>query len=101
MQLASVITAVVSQRLIPKMDGGRVPAFEILVATPAVKNAIREGKAFMLDNIIQTSSDMGMVGLETSLARLVRQGQVSEEVAMAYSLRPSELQNNLRSIKVS
>ena len=100
-QLASVITAVVSQRLIPKMDGGRVPAFEILVATPAVKNAIREGKAFMLDNIIQTSSDMGMVGLETSLARLVRQGQVSEEVAMAYSLRPSELQNNLRSIKVS
>lgn len=99
-QLSSVVSAIVSQRLIPKMDGGRVPAFEILVATPAVKNAIREGKAFMLDNIIQTSMDSGMVGLETSLARLVRQGVVSEDVAMAYSLHPSDLQNNLRSVKI-
>jgi twitching motility protein PilT len=99
-QLASVITAIVSQRLIPTIDGGRIPAFEILMATPAVKNAIREGKSFMLDNIIQTSADVGMVGLETSLARLVHQGFVNEEVAMSYSLRPSELQSNLRSIKI-
>jgi twitching motility protein PilT len=98
-QLASVVTAIISQRLIPAMDGGRVPAFEILIATPAVKNAIREGKSFMLDNIIQTSADLGMVGLETSLARLVHQGLVTEDVAMSYSLRPSELQSNLRSYK--
>jgi twitching motility protein PilT len=100
-QLASVITAVISQRLIPTVDGGRTPAFEILMATPAVKNSIREGKAFMLDNIIQTSADLGMVGLETSLARLVHQGIVLEEVAMSYSLRPSEFQNCLRSYKTS
>lgn len=98
-QLASVITAIISQRLIPTVDGGRVPAFEVLLATPAVKNSIREGKSFMLDNIIQTSADVGMVGLEMSLAKLVRQGIVSEEVAMSYSLRPSELQSNLRSYK--
>jgi twitching motility protein PilT len=96
-QLASVLTAVVSQRLIPAINGGRVPAFEILMATPAVKNAIREGKSFMVDNIIQTSADVGMIGLETSLANLVRQGIVAEDVAMSYALRPGELQSSLRS----
>ncbi|MFZ2153120.1 MAG: PilT/PilU family type 4a pilus ATPase [Microgenomates group bacterium] len=98
-QLASVITAVISQRLIPSIAGGRVPAFEIMMATSAVKNSIREGKSFMIDNIIQTSSDLGMVGLETSLSRLVHQGIITEEVAMSYSLRPSELQSSLRSYK--
>ncbi len=96
-QLASVITAIVSQRLIPAINGGRVPAFEILLATPAVRNVIREGKSFMLDNIIQTSVDMGMISMEMSLARLIKQGKITEEVAMNYSLRPSELQNALRS----
>lgn len=99
-QLASVVSAIVSQRLLPARDGGRIPVFEVMTATPAVKNAIREGKAYMLDNIIQTSADVGMVGLETSLARLVRQGLVTEEVAMSYSLRPEELQSNLRSNKI-
>ena len=99
-QLASVITAVVSQRLIPTRNGSRIPVFEIMMATPAVKNCIREGKTFMLDNIIQTSADLGMVGLETSLARLVRDGMISDEVAMSYSLRPDELQSSLRSIKL-
>jgi len=98
-QLANVISAIISQRLVPAIDGGRVPVFEILVATPAVKNAIREGKSFMLDNIIQTSADLGMVGLETSLSKLVHQGVITEEVAMSYSLRPGELQSNLRSYK--
>lgn len=97
-QFASVMTAIVSQRLVPGIDGGRVPAFEILVVNSAVRNAIREGKTFMLDNVIQTGSDLGMVGLETSLARLVHAGRVSEEVAMSYSLRPSEFQAKLRSL---
>lgn len=98
-QLSSVITAVISQRLIPTLDGKRVPAFEVMMATPAVKNSIREGKSFMIDNIIQTSADSGMVTLETSLAQLVHKGEVSEEVAMNYCLRPSDLQNRLRSLK--
>jgi twitching motility protein PilT len=99
-QLADVITAIVSQRLVPAKNGGRVPAFEIMMATPAVKNGIREGKTFMLDNIIQTSSDVGMVGMETSLARLVHQNVITEEVAMSYCLRPEELQSSLRSINI-
>ncbi|MFA5828226.1 MAG: type IV pilus twitching motility protein PilT [Candidatus Shapirobacteria bacterium] len=95
-QLASVISAVVSERLIPGIDGGRIPAFEILVATPAVRNIVRESKNFMIDNIIQTGSDLGMVTLEQSLAILVKTGKVTEEVAMSYSLRPDELQTRLR-----
>lgn len=98
-QLASVITAVVSQRLVPTVDGKRVPAFEILTATSAVKNSIREGKSFMIDNIIQTSADVGMVTLEASLGQLVLKGLITEEVAMNYSLRPADLQSKLRSLK--
>ena len=98
-QLASVITAIISQRLIQTIDGTLAPAFEILLATPAVKNCIREGKTFMIDNIIQTSSDVGMVSLDYSLAKLVKMGLVTEEVAMTYSVKPNELQGNLRGIK--
>lgn len=98
-QLSSVITAVISQRLLPGINGGRVPAFEIMMATPAIKNAIREGKSFMIDNIIQTSADLGMVGMETSLATMVHQGIVAEDVAYEYALRPEEFQNKLRSFK--
>lgn len=95
-QLAAVITAVVSQRLVPTMDGkGRVPAFEILIATPAVRNSIREGKTFMIDNIIQTSGEIGMISLEKYLAGLVKKGLVNEETAVSYCLRPTELQSLL------
>ncbi|MDP4009410.1 MAG: PilT/PilU family type 4a pilus ATPase [Candidatus Shapirobacteria bacterium] len=99
-QLASVITAIVSQRLVPDLNGGRVVAMEILMATPAVKNVIREGKTFMIDNIIQTSSDMGMVSLDMSLARLVKEGKISEETALSYCVNPAELQTTLRKIKI-
>lgn len=94
-QLAAVVTAVVSQRLLPCLDGGRIPAVEIMVATPAIKNMIREGKTFMIDNVIQTSGDLGMESLETSLAGLVKKGLIREEVALAHCLRPLELQNRL------
>lgn len=99
-QLASVLSAVISQRLIPMINGGRVPALEILTACTATSNTIREAKTFMIDNIIQTSSDLGMISLEMSLAKLVKKGLVAEDVAMSYALRPTELQNNLRNIKL-
>jgi twitching motility protein PilT len=91
LQLAQTLESIVSQRLLPAIDGGRVPATEILVASSAVKTAIREGKSHLIDNIIRTSAEMGMVALETDLARLVSQGIVSLEVAKAYALRPDEL----------
>lgn len=96
MQLASTLEAVISQRLLPCMSGGRMPATEILLATPAIRNVIREGKTHLIDNIIQTSAEMGMETLETSLARLVRQGHISLETAQVYALRPDELMRLFR-----
>lgn len=98
-QLAEVLTAIVSQRLIPTVEGKRVLACEVLVANSAVRNSIREGKTFMVDNIIQTSAEQGMVGMESYLAGLVRKGIVAEEVALKYSFRPAELQQQLRAIR--
>jgi twitching motility protein PilT len=99
-QLSTVVTAIVSQRLVPAIDGGRIPVFEILIATPAVRNVIREGKSFMIDNIIQTSSDIGMVSFDSYIAKLVLDGKVSEEVATSYSTNPVELQSKLRRQKI-
>jgi len=91
MQLSSVLEAVVSQRLLPALTGGRVVATEVMLGIPAVRTAIREGKTHLLDNIIQTSSGVGMISLESSLARLVNDGVVSLDVAKNFSLRPEEL----------
>jgi twitching motility protein PilT len=99
-QLASVLTAVVSQRLLPSINGGRVPAFEIMANTPAVRNMIREGKTFMLDNVIQTSADAGMIGLDNYLAKLVLAGSITEEVAVAYVTNLVEFQSRLRKNKL-
>ena len=90
-QLASILEGVVSQRLIPAVEGGRLPAVEILTASSAVRATIRDGKTHLLDNIIQTSSAQGMILLETSLAALVKQGKISYETALAHTLRTEEL----------
>jgi len=96
MQLSSTLEAILSQRLVPCLDGGRIPTVEILVATPAVKTSIREGKTHLIDNIVQTSGELGMLTLEMDLARLVRAGKVSLEVAQTFALRPEELMRQLR-----
>ena len=83
-------------RLLPAANGGRYPAIEVLLATPAVKNIIREGKSHLIDNVILTSSSVGMTTLETSLASLVRAGHVTLEVALSYSLRPQELMREVK-----
>lgn len=96
MQLASSLLGVVSQRLLPKVDGGRVPALEIMIKNHAVENLIREGKTYQIDNVIETSSDQGMITLDKSLAELVRRGLVAIDVAMAYSKDPKNFQNILQ-----
>lgn len=88
LQMAEVMEAVISQRLVPTITPGRTLAAEILLKTPALGSMIREGKSFMIDNLIQTSAELGMVSLESSLAALVRAGKISYEVAQAYALRP-------------
>lgn len=91
LQLAATLEAVFSQRLLPAIEKGRYPAVEVLLATSAVRNLIREGKTHQIDNVIQTSADLGMMTLEMNLSTLVNQGKISLEVAKEYSLRPQQL----------
>jgi twitching motility protein PilT len=95
-QLANVIQSVVSQRLVALRGGGRQAALEILIANSAVKNLIREGKSFQIDNVIATGSEMGMMTMEQSLVNLVREGKITVEDAQNYSLRPDEILKLLR-----
>jgi twitching motility protein PilT len=91
LQLSNVLEAVVSQRLIPAISGGRVVAHEMMLATTAIRTAIREGKTHQIDSIIQTSSEVGMNTLEASLAQLVRDGKVTMETAKSFAIRPEQL----------
>jgi twitching motility protein PilT len=84
-QLASVLLAVVSQRLIPRVDKGRVPAIEIMIKNHAVENLIRENKSYQIGNVIETGSQEGMITMDNSLADLVRRGLVSFDVAASYA----------------
>jgi len=84
-QLAAVLEAVVSQRLVPTIEPGRVLALEMLFVNPAVRAIVREAKTHMIDNLIQTSGEQGMVNMETSLAVLVREGKISLETAQQYA----------------
>lgn len=90
-QLSSVLRAVVSQKLIQVTTGGRKAVIEILMSTPSVKNAIRDKKTFQINNIIQTSSDIGMVSMEKSLVKMVRDGLISKEKAKSLSVNPNEI----------
>lgn len=91
-QLSSVLRAVVSQRLIPVSTGGRRSVVEILLSTAGVKNAIRDKKTFQINNIIQTNSEIGMISMEKSLVRMVRDGLITKEVAKSLSLNPNEIE---------
>lgn len=95
-QLAATLIGIISQRLLPKTGGGLIPAVEILIANSAVKNLIRENKIHEIDLIIETSSEKGMMSLNRSLSMLVRNGDVTAETAMLYSLNPGELKSLLR-----
>lgn len=96
-QLSMTLEGVVSQRLVPGIEGGRYPAVELLMANPAVRNAIREGKTHQIDNMILTSQEMGMISLEHSLSRLVKAGKIAREAALNHTLRPEELNRILKS----
>lgn len=94
-QVAATIQAVVSQRLLPKIGGGRIAAAEIMLNQSAIRNLIREAKVFQIDNVIQTAAEQGMQLMEMHLATLVRQGLVSQEKAEEYAIRPKELRRLL------
>lgn len=99
LQLSNVIEAVFSMRLIPSVSGKRAVAYEIMLGTSAIKTSIREGKTHQIDNIIQTSTEVGMNTLEMSLSNLVKVGKIDLKTAQTYSLRPEELSRLVRSPK--
>ena len=98
LQLSNVIEAVFSQRLIPGVSKKRVVAHEVMLATTAIRTAIREGKTHQIDSILQTSQEAGMNTIEKSLAALVREGKITLETAQSWSLRPEELTRLVRSV---
>jgi twitching motility protein PilT len=95
-QLANTISGIISQRLVPRIKGGLIPAVEVLVANAAVRNLIRERKTAQLNLAIETGADVGMISLNKSLSELVRKQEISVEQAEFFSLNPSELKTLLR-----
>lgn len=89
-QLAATLKGIVSQRLLPMISGGRVPAVEILLGTPAVASIVRDGKTHLIDSVIQTSKDKGMIGIDSSLAALVLSGSISMDMGKSYSLHQDD-----------
>jgi twitching motility protein PilT len=95
MQLSIVLEAVVSQRLVPAVGGGVVPAFEIMMATPAIKNLIREGKTHQIDSAIAAGASAGMQTLDQSLLELVRAGKITPDTALSTAIHPTTLSRKL------
>jgi twitching motility protein PilT len=95
-QLSGSLLGVVSQRLIPGIKGDLVPACEIMIATPAIANLIRENKIHELPLVIETSAEAGMISLNRALSNLVKNKEISIENALDYSLNPSELKMLVR-----
>jgi twitching motility protein PilT len=96
-QLGNILMGVCSQRLIPALGGGRVAAAEILVATPAVRNIIREGKTYQLEAVIQTGAEYGMQSMDRELVNLIHAGVISYDEARNYAVDLEELDRLMRS----
>ena len=95
-QLANILMAICSQRLIPAIGGGRIAAAEILIATPAVRNIIREGKSHQLEAVIQTGSEHGMQSMDKTLVSLIHNGTITYDEARNYAVELDELDRMMR-----
>jgi twitching motility protein PilT len=91
MQMSMTLAGVISQRLLPQKDGGRVAAREIMLNTPAVANLIRENKIAQIRTVIETNSKDGMVSMDQDIKRLVEEKQITKEIAQAYMDNPEML----------
>jgi len=95
-QLGNILMAICSQRLVPALTGGRVAAVEIMVANPAVRNIIREGKNYQLEAVIQTGAETGMQSMDHTLVEMVHKGLVSYDEARNCAVDPEELDRLMR-----
>ena len=94
-QLSMVLQAVVSQQLIPTVDGMREPAFEIMVVNSAIRNMIREGKAYQMENVIFAGAGEGMRTMDGDLLRLYQAGRISRSDALFYAANPELISKKL------
>ena len=94
-QLSMVLNAVVSQQLIPTVDGGVAPAFEIMTVTPAIRNMIRDNKVHQIDGVISSSAHEGMRSMDQSLLELFRQNRITKETALKYAANADMLKRKL------
>ena len=94
-QVSMVLRIVVSQRLLPKVTGEAIPAFEIMRINNAISNLIREAKTHQIDNVIQTSSQDGMIGMDAYIMKLYRSGEITAETALNNSMNPDVMQRQL------
>lgn len=95
-QLSNILMAICSQRLVPAIGGGRIASAEILIATPAVRNIIREGKTHQLDAVIQTGAEFGMQSMDKTLVGLIHSGTISYDEARNYAVDQDELDRLMR-----
>ncbi len=100
-QLASSLSAVIAQRLIPKIGGGMVAAYEVLIATSPVRNLIREGRSNQLSNVMFTNTKEMMMTLESSLATLISDGVITYEDGMSVTAHPKELVRTLEQMELT
>ena len=90
-QLSMVLRAVVSQRLVPAVDGTRQAVFEVMTVNPAIQNLIRDGRSHQIDNAIYSGTDKGMLSMDNELQRLVRAGRITRDTAILYAVNPDTL----------
>jgi len=95
MQLSMVLKAVVSQRLVPTVDGKRVAVFEVMTVNAAIQNMIRDGRTHQIDNVILGGTDKGMLSLDGELQRLFRERRISRETALLYAANPETLSKRI------
>jgi len=95
-QLSNILMSITSQRLIPAIGGGRVASAEILIATPAVRNIIREGKSHQLEAVIQTGAEFGMQSMDKTLVNLIHAGTITYDEARNFAVDLDELDRLMR-----
>ena len=94
-QLSMVLQAVISQQLVPTIDGHQVPAFEIMTVTPAIRNMIRDNKIPQIDGMIYSSATPELVSMDASLLKLYKDGTISKDTALTYATNPEMLKRRL------
>ena len=95
LQLSMVLQAVVSQQLLPTVDGGIVPAFEVMTLTPAIRNMIRESKIHQIDGMIAQSAAQDMISMDTSILNLFKEGRITRKTALSFATNPELMERRI------